>query len=126
MFGQEWRKVAKYAVVGVMNTLITYVGFLLLRYAGMGLDAANALSYAAGMANGFVMNRRWTFGAGSAGWHREAMVYTAGCAACWAVQWLAFRALLLFLPEWAAMGAAMCLYTAAGYVFNRRVTFRRA
>ena len=55
------REAVRFAVVGVSNTaisMIVYVGLLAL---GVGYVAAVVVSYLAGLANGYTLNRRWTF-----------------------------------------------------------------
>ncbi|HEU0019113.1 MAG TPA: GtrA family protein [Thermoleophilaceae bacterium] len=59
------REIVRYAVVGVSNTAISmavYAGLLAL---GVGYVAAVVVAYVAGVANGYTLNRRWTFVAGS-------------------------------------------------------------
>jgi putative flippase GtrA len=58
------RQLVRYVVVGISNTAISmavYVGLLAL---GVGYAAAVAVAYVAGLANGYTLNRRWTFLAG--------------------------------------------------------------
>lgn len=53
----------KFAVVGVLNSAIQYVVFLLL-YSLNGTQylLASIIGYLAGMTNSYILNRRWTFG----------------------------------------------------------------
>jgi len=53
---------AKFVLVGVSNTLITFVVYtLLLKVFGVWYLAASAIGFVAGAVNGFLLNRRWTF-----------------------------------------------------------------
>ncbi len=53
---------AKYALVGVMNTGVDFAFFCVLVYAaGLGTAWAQTISYVAGIANSYVLNRVWTF-----------------------------------------------------------------
>jgi putative flippase GtrA len=53
---------AKFATVGVSNTLITFAVYtLLLKGFGVWYLAASAIGFIAGAVNGFLLNRRWTF-----------------------------------------------------------------
>jgi putative flippase GtrA len=53
---------AKFAIVGVSNTLITFAVYtLLLKGFGVWYLAASAIGFIAGAVNGFLLNRRWTF-----------------------------------------------------------------
>jgi len=53
---------AKYALVGVMNTGVDFAVFCVLVYAaGLGSAWAQPISYGAGIANSYFLNRVWTF-----------------------------------------------------------------
>ncbi|MFC4597017.1 GtrA family protein [Cohnella hongkongensis] len=58
----EGIKVAKYALVGGVNTGVDFAVFCALVY-GLGVPSAGAqaASYAAGVANSYLLNRYWTF-----------------------------------------------------------------
>jgi putative flippase GtrA len=52
----------KFGIVGVSNTLLTFVVYiLLLKVFGVWYLAASAIGFIAGATNGFLLNRRWTF-----------------------------------------------------------------
>lgn len=52
----------KFGIVGVSNTLLSFVVFtLLLEVFGVWYLAASAIGFVLGAVNGFVLNRRWTF-----------------------------------------------------------------
>jgi putative flippase GtrA len=52
----------KFGIVGVSNTLLTFIVYtLLLKVFGVWYLAASALGFAVGATNGFLLNRRWTF-----------------------------------------------------------------
>ena len=53
---------AKFGVVGISNTLITYAVFTLLEEVfGVWYIAASGIGFAVGATNGFLLNRSWTF-----------------------------------------------------------------
>ncbi len=56
------RRVGRFAVIGVINTLIDLLLFVGLRSLGMPALGANAISTTCGLAFSFVANRRFTFG----------------------------------------------------------------
>jgi putative flippase GtrA len=58
------REVVRYVVVGVSNTLISLAVYGCLLLLGVDYVVAVAIAYAAGLANGYTLNRRWTFLAG--------------------------------------------------------------
>jgi putative flippase GtrA len=53
---------AMFGIVGISNTLITFIVYtLLLKVFGVWYLAASAIGFVAGAVNGFLLNRRWTF-----------------------------------------------------------------
>lgn len=58
----ELIKAAKFAVVGVANTLIDYGVFALLaQLLGVNVYFSQVISYSCGVLNSYVFNRSWTF-----------------------------------------------------------------
>jgi putative flippase GtrA len=58
----EGIKMVKYAIVGGLNTGVDFAIFCLLVYgAGLGSIGAQTISFLAGMANSYLLNRYWTF-----------------------------------------------------------------
>lgn len=56
------RTFSKFSLVGVVNTGVDFAVFWLLHgLLGVPLLVANTLSYACGIINSFVCNKRWTF-----------------------------------------------------------------
>lgn len=115
----------KYGLVGVVNTAVTAGAYFVLRWLGVQIDIANFLSYVAGILNSFVLNKLWVFRQREGRWLRQGSVFFFGALLCWALQWAAFRGLLLVMPERWAYLVAMCVYPGLNYLFNRLVTFRR-
>jgi putative flippase GtrA len=61
-------QLARFGVVGLVNTALTFVVYGALVAAGAPAPAAGAVGFGAGAVNGFLLNRGWTFRAGAAGW----------------------------------------------------------
>lgn len=58
----EGKKLAKYALVGGLNTGVDFAVFCTLVYAvGMASFGAQTISYIAGVVNSYLLNRYWTF-----------------------------------------------------------------
>lgn len=51
----------KFNAVGLLNTLIDFVIFTLLHSLGMAYSLAQVISYSAGTANSFILNKKVTF-----------------------------------------------------------------
>ncbi len=56
-------QLARFLVVGVANTVLSFVAYRLLLSVGTPYVPAAALGFAVGAVNGYVFNRRWTFNA---------------------------------------------------------------
>lgn len=57
----EARRFAQFATVGAVSTAVDFGLLALLRAAGLALLGANLISYSAGIAVNFAINRRWTY-----------------------------------------------------------------
>ncbi|MCD9023963.1 GtrA family protein [Cohnella silvisoli] len=58
----EGKRIAKFALVGGLNTGVDFAVFCALVYAaGMATIWAQTISYAAGLINSYLLNRYWTF-----------------------------------------------------------------
>jgi putative flippase GtrA len=116
----------KFGIVGVSNTLLTFIVYtLLLKVFGVWYIAASAIGFTIGAVNGFVLNRRWTF-AGHVGDAltpvRWAIVQGGG---------LGINLLLLYvfvhdagLDKLLAQAFATVVVTITTFMINRAWTFR--
>jgi putative flippase GtrA len=57
------RQLGRFLVVGLGNTVLSFIVYRLLLVVGAWYPIAAPLAFAVGAVNGFVFNRRWTFGA---------------------------------------------------------------
>jgi putative flippase GtrA len=62
--GAERNRLVRFVVVGLSNTALTLLVYVIGVGLGAWYPAAAALGYAAGMVNGYTWNRRWTFQSG--------------------------------------------------------------
>ena len=74
------RQFARFLVVGVGNTVLSFVAYRLLLAAGTPYVPAAALAFAVGAVNGYVFNRRWTFAAADTTRSRVLYVSSRGWA----------------------------------------------
>ena len=118
----------KFGVVGVSNTLLTFVVYTtLLKAFGVWYLAASAVGFMVGATNGFIFNRRWTFAdhvGDSLTPVRWAIVQGSG---------LGINLLLLYLfvdsahlDKLLAQAFATAVVTVTTFFANRAWTFRSA
>jgi putative flippase GtrA len=93
----EGRKMAKYALVGGLNTGVDFAVFCALVYAlGMATIWAQAISYGAGLINSYLLNRYWTFQVKD----RQSMAELLRFILINALSFIAATAVLLGLEQW--------------------------
>lgn len=124
---------ARFGLVGVANTTVDLVLFTVLSLAGVPLVVANLASTSAGMALSFVLNRRFTFRAGSGSPLRQVLLFLlVNVVVLWVVQPLVIlavsAALAGVLPVAAGLvtGKAVALVAGVGcnYLLYSRFVFR--
>ncbi len=117
------REFVRFLVVGVANTLISLVVYRALLALGVWYVVSAPIAWGAGVVNGYVFNRRWTFRARDT---RQARLLYAlfGAAGAGAASLLVF----LFvhgveIGRFEAYLAATPLITVSTFLANRRWTF---
>jgi putative flippase GtrA len=129
---------AKYAVVGVMNTLLTLgVIFVCKSLFGVNAYVSNAIGYLVGVINSFIWNRNWVFKS-NGHFSRQAVHFIIGFFVCYAVQFAVVWGLnqftlkdievdIIFMTL-SGYGIATLIgnvcYTVCNFIYNRLVTFK--
>jgi len=117
------RQFARFLIVGVGNTAVSFAAYRLLLLVHTPYLLAAPLAFAAGAVNGYIFNRRWTFGARDTTRARVlyVLVQVAGAGAT--------SALVLFFVHvadvdkvWAYLAAAAPV-TVGMFLANRLWTF---
>lgn len=134
MSSAEYRRLAKFAIVGAAGAVVDFAVFNLLRVGlGAPLVVANVLSVCCAIANNFYWNRRWTFAESSdravtLPLARFITVSLVGLALNTGILLLGVRLLPAELTEpWRANVAkaiAIGLVLIWNYLLNRHWTFR--
>ncbi len=57
----ELIKFFKFGFTGLLNTAVDFGVFTLLGWLGLGVYTSQVISYSAGIANSYIINRSWTF-----------------------------------------------------------------
>jgi putative flippase GtrA len=71
----ETKRVGKFVLIGVLNTLIDFAVFNIFIYLGLYRIIANIFSTTIGMAFSFAMNRSWVFGSRQGNVLRQAVMF---------------------------------------------------
>jgi len=118
------RQLVRFSVVGVANTVISFVSYRLLLAVEVPYLLGAAMSWAAGAVNGYVFNRRWTFQARDSSHARIRYVVVAavGAGSVSLLVWLFVRG--AGIPKLEAFLAAVPVVTVSTFVANRAWTFK--
>lgn len=126
---REWWRMAKFALVGGLNTGVDFAVFVLLVYAfAMPPAGAQPISYACGVLNSYWWNRKWTFRSSSRA-HAAEMVRFAAVNG---LSFLAASAVLVGLGQgagWSPLTAKLASIAASlavNYAGSRWWVFREA
>jgi putative flippase GtrA len=116
------RHFVRFLIVGVANTLITFVVYRLLLTVDVAYVVAAPVAWAVGAVNGYVFNSRWTFAARDSTCARivYGLVTAAGAGSSSLLVWL-FAAAGLGKVE--AFLVVLPLVTVATFAANRIWTF---
>jgi putative flippase GtrA len=116
-------QLARFLLVGVTNTAVSFVVYRLLLALRVPYPAAAPIAFAMGAINGYVLNRRWTFAARDTRRARAlyALVQVAGAAATSFLVWFFVHVVDVGRVE--AYLAAAPPVTLAMFVSNRLWTF---
>jgi putative flippase GtrA len=120
----EFGRLIRFATVGVVNTLLTLVVFVLLTRSGLGSAPASAVAFGAGAASGYLLNGSWTF-RGSARGPSTLLRYVAvqilGAALSAGGVWMASSG--LSVQHLAAEVLVLPIVTLTTYTLSRRLVF---
>lgn len=114
---------ARFVLIGVGNTLVSFVVYDALLAFAVPYPAASAVAFAAGAVNGYLLNRGWTFRADDSARARirYVVVQTGGLALTTGLLSLLVRAGQL--GEVAGYAATLPLVTTATFLANRTWVF---
>ena len=133
---RELRRLARFGLVGVVNTSADALVFSGLAALGLAAAPAQGAGYAAGVATSWLLNSRWVFGAGTTVGTKAgepprsqpaavlrflAVNGASALATALAMQWLSRRGAA---PLWAAKTAVTLLGMAMNYSLYRFWVFR--
>jgi putative flippase GtrA len=117
-------QLGKFVAVGISNTAVSLLTYAALLRVDVVYPVAGAIAFLAGAANGYVLNRRWTFAAADT-WRarrRYVLVQLAGLGATTALLWM-FVSPAGF-GKITAYAMTIPVVTLATFTANRGWTFR--
>lgn len=123
----EYKRICKFIVVGCINTLITYLVYVVCRWIDLSPVFSNTLGYVIGVANSYIWNKKWVFRSASPKIVRQMGLFLLAFLLAFSVQLAVFKALLNYthLNEYFVQLVSMVIYTGLNYSINRGITFRK-
>jgi putative flippase GtrA len=119
----EVMRLVRFGLVGVSNTVLTLAAFEVLTRAGVEATAASGLGFAAGAANGYLLNRSWTFHARGGVTTLARYVAVQALGALLSAAGVALATTDLSLRKLAAECIVLPLVTLVTYTLARSVVF---
>lgn len=116
-------RLVRFGLVGVSNTVLTLAAFEVLTRAGVEATAASGLGFAAGAANGYLLNRSWTFHARGGVTTLARYVAVQALGALLSAAGVALATTDLSLRKLAAECIVLPLVTLVTYTLARSVVF---
>jgi putative flippase GtrA len=116
----------RFGVVGASNTVLTLVAYEILTRLGVADTAASALGFAVGAANGYLLNRSWTFHANGGTATLARYVGVQGLGALLSAAGVALATSDLSLRKLAAECVVLPAVTLLTYTLARTVVFSSA
>jgi putative flippase GtrA len=116
------RQFSRFLVVGLGNTVLSFVAYRLLLALDVPYVLAAASAFSVGAVNGYVFNRRWTFGVRDSARARLLYVAVQGAGAA-ATSLLVVLFVRVGVGKVGAYLAAVPLVTICMFVANRLWTF---
>lgn len=120
------REFIKFLITGVINTTITLgIIFLMYNFFGIHYVLSNAIGYALGFINSFLMNKFWTFKS-KGGLIKQFFVFLKVFLVCYLFQlaFLYYFSEELLLEKNISQILSMIIYTIANFLFNKFLTFK--
>lgn len=116
----------KFLIVGCINTGITYLCFIILRFIGVSPELSNTIGYVVGVINSFIWNKKWVFNTHNTNVLREAFSFFIIFLVCFTLQFIIFRFLIYQMNtnEYLAQLISMIIYTVLNYILNRLFSFK--
>lgn len=113
----------RFATVGVSNTVIDFVVFMLLQSV-TGVVAAQFIGYGAGTLNSYLWNRRWTFARGKGFDFSEMIRFLLVNITVAIITAIAISLVPASIPVWIAKVAVTILGLAINYTVSKLWVFR--
>lgn len=113
----------RFAAVGVSNTAIDFIVFMLLQHL-IGVTTAQLVGYSAGTANSYYWNRKWTFARDKGIDPAELLRFLIVNICVAVITSLAISLIPSVIPVWAAKIAVTLLGLAINFGFSKLWVFR--
>ena len=123
---EELKKLVKFGLTGVCNTLVDAgVSSLLLVVLGVNVFFSKVLGYGAGILNSYLINRSWTFHSSQCFFSRQLIRFVISNFVTLAVSLLLIAALERWgVAELPAMLLSTCITVPVNFLFSRLWVFR--
>lgn len=122
----ELARFIKFIIVGCLNTAITYICYVALRFFDFGVEVSNLIGYIVGLINSFVWNKKWVFQTKGTNIFKELFAFILVFGVCYIIQFVSFKAMLYEadMNEYLSQFLGMIIYTVMNFILNRFFSFK--
>ena len=120
----ELGRLVRFGLVGITNTVVTLASYVVLTHVGVAPAIASGIAFALGAANGYRLNRSWTFRAARHGAITAARyVAVQGLGAGLSAGGVALATSDLSVRHLAAEAVVLPIVTVVTYLLSRNLVF---
>lgn len=123
---KEATRILRFAIVGILNTIITYIIYVVMRWMDFPPGLSNAVGYIAALINSFIWNKLWVFEMRHTNVWREIFYFCMAFLLAYGSQYAFFKTMIdcVGLNEYLVQFLGLFIYGAVNFVMNRVLTFK--
>lgn len=119
-------QILRFAIVGMLNALITYVIYVVMRWMDFLPGVSNAVGYIGALINSFIWSKLWVFQTKNTNVWREILYFCVAFLLAYGCQFAFFKTMIFRadVNEYLVQFLGLFVYGAVNFIMNRRLTFR--
>lgn len=116
----------KFILVGIINTTLTYITYVILRLFKIPPIICNTAGYIIGVINSYLWNKKWVFKTTETNVKKEFIHFIFVFFICYILQLLVFYLMINYtaINEYIIQIVGMAVYTILNYTLNRIYSFK--
>ncbi len=119
-------QIVRFILVGMSNALITYIIYVVMRWAHFLPGISNAIGYLAALVNSFIWSKIWVFQTHKTNLGREIFYFCVAFLLAYGCQFIFFKTMIFHadINEYLVQFLGLFIYGAVNFIMNRKITFK--